>query len=41
MLSKYGQLMLPGALPDKVTPDIDCIDEAVVQCYVPVIKLPL
>ena len=32
MLPKYGHLILPGALPDKVTPDIDFIDEAVVQC---------
>ena len=32
--------MLPGAFPDKLTPDIDFIDEAVVQCYdVPVIKI--
>ena len=28
--------------PDKVTPDIDFIDEAVVQCYnVPVLKILL
>ena len=25
--------MLQGAFPDKFTPDIDVIDEAVVQCY--------
>ena len=32
--------MLLGAFPDKVTPDIDFIDEAVVQCYnVPVVKI--
>ena len=32
--------MLPGAFPDKLTPDIDFIDEAVAQCYdVPVIKI--
>ena len=24
--------MLPGAFPDKVTPDINFTDEAVVQC---------
>ena len=31
--------MLPGAFPDKFTPDIDFIDEAVVQYYdVPVVK---
>ena len=29
--------MLPGAFPDKVTPDIDFIDEAVVQCRVSVV----
>ena len=33
--------MLPGAFPDKVTPDIDFIDESVVQCYVPVVKILL
>ena len=34
MVFKYG-------LPDKVTIDIDLIGEAVVQCYVPVVKLLL
>ena len=39
-MSKYGYLMLPGAFPDKFTPDIDFIDEAVVQSYdVPVVKI--
>ena len=34
---KYRHLMLPAA--DKVTPDTDFIDEAVVQCFdVPVLK---
>ena len=33
LMSKYRYLMLLGAFPDKVTPDIDFIDEAVVQCY--------
>ena len=33
--------MLPGVFPDKVAPDIDLIDEAVVQCYVPVVKILL
>ena len=28
-----------GISPDKVTPDIDFIDEAVVLCYVPVVKI--
>ena len=41
MLSKYGRLMLPGAFPDKVTPDIDCTDKAIVQCDVPVVKILL
>ena len=40
-LLKYGHLMLPGTFPHKVTPDIDFIDEAVVQCYVPVVKILL
>ena len=31
----------PGAFPDKVTPDIHFIDEAVVQYYVPVVKIIL
>ena len=30
MASKYRYLILPGAFPDKVTPDIDFTDEAVV-----------
>ena len=39
---KYGHLMVPGTFPDKVTPDIDFIDEVVVQCYnVPVLKILL
>ena len=41
MVSKYGHLMLPGAFPDKVNPDIDFIDEAVVQCDLPVVKILL
>ena len=39
MMSKYGDLMLTVALPDKVTPYIDIKDEAVVQYDVPVVKL--
>ena len=39
MVSKYGNLMLPGGFPDKVTFDIDFTDEAVVQCDVPVIQI--
>ena len=38
MVSKYGYLMLPGAFPCKVIPDIDFKDEVVVQCVVPVVK---
>ena len=33
--------MLRGEFPDKVTPDIDFIHEAVVQCDVPVVKIIL
>ena len=39
MVSKYGYLMLPGALPAKVIPDIDFKDEIVVQCVVPFVKI--
>ena len=39
LMSKYRYLMLLGAFPDKVTPDIDFIDEAVVQCYVLVVRI--
>ena len=39
-MSGFGHMMLPGAFPDKFTPDIDFIDEAVVQCYdAPVVKI--
>ena len=41
MVSKYGHLMLPGTFLDRVTPDIDLTDEAVVQCDVPVVKMLL
>ena len=42
IMSKYGHLMLPGAFPDKVTLNIDFIDEAVIQCYdVAVVKILL
>ena len=40
-MPKYGHLMLTGAFPDKVTPYIDFKDEAVVQYYVPVVKILL
>ena len=39
MVSKYGYLMLPEALPYKVIPDIDFKDELVVQCVVPVVQI--
>ena len=42
MVSKYGHLTLPsGAFLDKVSPDIDFKDEAVVQCHVPIVKILL
>ena len=41
MVSKYGHLMPPGAFTDKITPDIDFTDEAVVECDVPVVKILL
>ena len=41
-LLKYGHFMMLETFPNKVTPDIDFIDEAVVQCYnVPVVKILL
>ena len=39
LMAKYGHLMLPGAFQDKETPDIDFIDEAVVQYDVPVVTI--
>ena len=33
--------MLPGAFPDKDSPDIDFTDDAVVQFDVPVVKILL
>ena len=39
MVSKYGYLMLPGAFPGKVIPDIDFKDEVVVQCVIPVVEI--
>ena len=38
MVSKYGHSMPPGACPDKVTPNIDFTDEAVVQCDVKIVQ---
>ena len=37
VMSKYGHLIPREAFPDKVTPDIDFTDEAVVQCDAPVV----
>ena len=34
MVSKYGHLVVPEVLPDKIAPDIDFKDEAVVLWYV-------
>ena len=39
MVSKYGYLMLPGAVPDKVTSDIDFACKVVGHCDVPVVKI--
>ena len=36
---KYGYLMPPGVVPNKVITDIDFTDEAVVQRDVTVVKL--
>ena len=33
--------MLPGTFPDKITPDTDFTDEALIQSDVPVIKILL
>ena len=41
MVSKYGYLMLPGAFPDKVTPDIGFTDQVVVQYGLPIVKILL
>ena len=41
MVLTYGHLVLPGAFPDKVTPDIGLSDEAVDRCDVPVVKILL
>ena len=37
----FWNMPWPGAFLDKVTHDIDCVDEAVVQCYVSVVKIIL
>ena len=41
MVSQYRDLMLSGAFPDKVSPDIDFTDEAVLQCDISAIKILL
>ena len=41
MVSKYGHLMLPAVLPDKITPAIDFANESIVQCKVLVVKILL
>ena len=40
-MSECGLLMLLGAFPDKVNPNIDFKDKAVVHCDVPVLKILL
>ena len=40
-LMKYGYLTLPGASSDKVNPDIDFANVAVVQCNVPIVQIRL
>ena len=40
-MANYGRLMLQGPFPDKVTADIDFIDEAVLQSDVPIVKILL
>ena len=37
MAAKYSHLILPKPFPEKVTPDIDFADEAVVPYDVPVL----
>ena len=41
MASKCEYLMLPGAFPDKVTPDIGFTEEAIVQWELPIVKVVL
>ena len=41
IVSNYGYLTLGRTFPDKVTLDIDFIDEKVVQCDVQVVKILL
>ena len=41
MVLKIGDLLLPGVIPDKVSPVINFTDEAVVQCDVTVVKILL
>ena len=41
MVLRYGCLMSPETLPDKITPDVNFKDKTVVQCDVPVVKILL
>ena len=41
MVSIHGHLILPVVFPDKITLVINFIDEAVIQCNVPVVKILL
>ena len=36
---EFLEYSLPDTFPEKVIPGINFMDEAVVQCYVPVVKL--
>ena len=38
MASKYKHSMLPGAFPDKVTPEINFVDKVVFWCDISVLK---
>ena len=38
--TKHGHVILPGALPNKVTPDIDFKYDAMVECDIQVVKIP-
>ena len=38
MAAKYKHSMLPGAFPDKVTPEINFVDKVVFWCDISVLK---
>ena len=41
MFLKYSHMMLPGLFTNRITTDIDFIDEAVVECDVLLVKILL